>query len=53
MVPAAADGLDDDCAGGDIAEGAGGDIAEGDDCLGEDGTGDDERALELPVRHCQ
>ncbi len=44
-MPAAADGLDDDCAGGDIAE--------GDDCLGEDGTGDDERALELPVRHCQ
>ena len=44
-MPAAADGLNDDCAGGDIAE--------GDDCLGEDGTGDDERALELPVRHCQ
>ncbi len=40
-MPADADGLDDDCAGGDRTE--------GDDCAGEDGTG----ALDLPVRHCQ
>ncbi len=44
-MPADADGLDDDCAGEDRAE--------GDECAEEDGTGDDGRALELPVRHCQ